>query len=366
MLSLIAFALASEPTDDAPAASEPSQEAEEKKGEGQSFLVLPGAFYSQETTLGFAVYGSATFRLPGTGEETWPSTVNAAVVGTLRKQVSFAVWPTLFLGNHNDWVVDGSYIVSHFPTQYYGIGPEADADFQSFTRRWLTTETRVLRKLDDKLYVGIEDTFSVTGIRDVTEPTGDAQLGAEPVPGGTGGVLHGLGLVARFENRDNAQSTRSGTYLQLETSGHAGFLGSDFAFTRTRLDTRAFHTLPGDWTFAGQWLTEVRTGDVPFTHMGKLGGDNVMRGLFDGRFRDKSLMALQGELRFPLFWRLRGVGFANAGQVFGSEPFVVSPAWTAGGGLRLELDETAHSTLRLDVGGGPDGFGFILNFGEAF
>ncbi len=364
---------------DVPPPAEDPAEATQERGFGRSWMLLPGAFYSQETSVGFAAFGSATFRIRGTGERTWPSTVSAAVVGTLRSQASLAAWPSLYLGADNDWVLNGSYITSHFPTRYYGLGPHSSPVYQDYTRRWLLTESSLLRRVDGPLYLGVSHALSVTGVRDPSgaqlgddkSPAtwdGADQLGVDPVRGDTGGVVHGWGVRMRFEGRDNAQSTRDGTYVDVRLNGHPDWLGSDHAFVEGIADVRAFHTAGKSWTFAGQWLTELRHGDVPFTHMAELGGDNVLRGMFEGRYRDKSLTALQGELRFPIYWRFRGVGFASMGQVFSAPADLLQPRprWTAGGGLRFELDPDEHSVIRMDVAGGPDGMGFIFNFGEAF
>ena len=84
--------------------------------------------------------------------------------------------------------------------------------------------------------------------------------------------------------------------------------------------------------------------------------------------KSHNAMSAQVELRYPVVWRLGVAGFASTGHVFPTFAEIAdhAPRWTAGGGLRLELDEVSHSTIRLDVGAGPDGTGFIFTFGEAF
>lgn len=345
--------------------------------DGQSWFVLPGAFYSQETSLGFAAYGSATFPLRGTGASTWPSSLGAAVVYTLQQQASLAVWPSFYLGRSNDWVVTGEAILSHYPTRYFGIGGDADPAWQDLTRRWFKTEAVVLRRVEGPLYLGLVDGVSVTELREIGAPEhnegavswiGADVLGSGQVTGEEGGVVHGLGVALRHERRDNDQSTRSGTLLDVRTRAHGTWLGSDYRFLEAVVDARAFHTLAGDWTLAAQWVSELRSGAVPFTHMAELGGDDLLRGMYEGRYRDRSATAMQAELRVPIYWRFRGVAFGGLGQVFSvpEDLLAVPPRWTAGGGLRFEIDEVSRSTLRLDLGAGPDGLGFIFNFGEAF
>lgn len=340
--------------------------AEPKEGGyGERWIVVPAAFYSQETTLGAVAFGSGTFSLR---DDAWPSTLTAALVGTLQRQATFTVWPTLFFGPDSRWTVNGRYILAHFPMRYYGLGPDADPTYQTFTRRWLLTETSILRRVSGPLYAGLVDQFTVVEVQDISPAQGDHPLGSGEVPGEAGGVVHGLGARIRWEHRDNPQSARNGTYADLRWLGFGGALGSDYAYTETVWDGRAYHTVGADTTFAGQMVLEARSGTPPFTNQAELGGDNVLRGLYRGRFRDRSLLAVQGEVRIPLVWRFRAVLFAGVGEVF-SEVRTLGeypPRWTAGGGLRYELDPDSHTTVRLDIGAGPNGAGVIFNFGEAF
>jgi outer membrane protein assembly factor BamA len=337
-------------------------------GEDASWLALPGAFYSQETSLGLAAFGTVTAKAPGAGEGTWPSTVNAVLVGTLEKQASFTLQPTLFLGEENAWAIDGEAFVEHFPTRFYGVGAGSDPDFQTFTRRQVQATANVRRKVGEHVYVGVSDRFAATAVRHVSGPAESAdRLLGEGVSGEDGAVAHALGVTVRSDRRDNPSSARRGTFADLGVAASSPLLGATHAYTHVRLDARAYLPFGEDGTVALQGLAESRAGDVPFTSMAVLGGDDVLRGLYEGRYTDHGLAAAQIEARADLFWRLRGVAFAGVGKVFRSpEDLLRAPVWSAGGGLRVEIDEENHSVVRLDVAGGPDGGGFILNFGEAF
>jgi len=347
-----------------------------KPDDGKSIMVLPGVFYSQETSVGLAAFGVASFPLRGTGKATWPSNITSAVTWTFAKQTSFAVWPTFYLGEANDQVLTGEAIVSHYPTRYYGVGSRSDGAWQDFTRRWVTTDLSALQKIRPNLYVGATHRFAVFDVVDVGTPrlgdddaswTGGDRLGSG-ISGEDGGTVHGIGGILRWDGRDNDQSTRKGSFAQLTWVGHPRALGSAWAFGQVQLDTRAWLAFGRDGTLAGQWTTEQGHGDVPFTHMAMLGGDDVLRGLFEGRFRERGMTALQLEARYTLVGGLRAAAFTGVGTVFsglGALP-ESRPTATAGGGLRYELDAQSHTTIRADVGAGPDGTGFILTFGEAF
>ena len=175
--------------------------------------------------------------------------------------------------------------------------------------------------------------------------------------------------TVRFDSRDNVQSTRRGLLARVDLGVFPKPL-STHGFGLARADVRGFVPYARSGTVAGRVLLESRFGDVPFSSMGELGGDNVLRGLFQGRFRDDDLAVAELEVRSPELWRFRLVAFGGAGLVAdiddGADSFAHPPTWIVGGGLRFELDPQIHNAIRLDVAGGPDGFGFIFNFNEAF
>jgi len=373
--SIVFFGMAARP---AHASTEAVAVVDEEADEddGRSFAILPGAFYSQETSVGFAAFGSYTFPVRGAGADTWPSTVTGTLVYTLENQASATLWTSIFLGALNDWAIESETFVEHFPTNYYGLGPDSKESFQLFTRRQLASDIAVRRRIRGPFYLGVADHLSVVDVLDAQGATtngasmvwtADDQLGSGQVAGGDGSRTHGLGGLARWDTRDNNQASRSGALVDLELAGHPAWLGSSHPFTFAKLDVRGFVPL-GKGALAAQSLTELGFGTAPFTAMPELGGDDLLRGMYQGRFRDRCATAAQLELRHPIVWRFHGAAFAGAGQVASTPDGLTanSPRWTAGGGLRFELDEDAHTRIRLDVGSGPDGTGFIINFGEAF
>ncbi|MCR5887400.1 hypothetical protein LRS06_06320 [Hymenobacter sp. J193] len=95
----------------------------------------------------------------------------------------------------------------------------------------------------------------------------------------------------------------------------------------------------------------------------------MMRGIYEGRFRDRQLLAAQVELRQQLFWRLRGVVFGSAGQV---QPQVTDfrPGefnLAGGAGLRIDVNRQDRLSIRIDYGvGSGQSSGLYFAFNEAF
>jgi outer membrane translocation and assembly module TamA len=113
-------------------------------------------------------------------------------------------------------------------------------------------------------------------------------------------------------------------------------------------------------------------GQSPFYLMPTLGADDLMRGYYNGRYRDRDYTAGQVELRYRLSDRFGITGFAGTGTVYhnGIDLSQLKPNY--GGGLRYFFDVEKGLTLRLDYGVGEQRpgearqSGFYTSLGEAF
>ena len=118
-----------------------------------------------------------------------------------------------------------------------------------------------------------------------------------------------------------------------------------------------------------QATTTFCTGEVPFYDLALMGGENTMRGYYQGALRDRVLLDTQVEYRMPI-WSIFGiVGWVGTGRVAHSyEDLAIDGFWLSYGvGLRLMVDSEHQTNLRFDWGFGQSGIkGFYINFAEAF
>jgi outer membrane protein assembly factor BamA len=113
------------------------------------------------------------------------------------------------------------------------------------------------------------------------------------------------------------------------------------------------------------------SGDVPFNQMALVGGENLMRGYYYGRYRDKNYIAAQAEYRFlpfPFSRRLGGALFAAAGTVAPTvSAFSFKYIQPSGGvGIRYLLFPKKDIFIRFDAGMTREGINFYVYTGEAF
>jgi len=109
-------------------------------------------------------------------------------------------------------------------------------------------------------------------------------------------------------------------------------------------------------------------GETPFDQVPGLGNDRIMRGYYNGRYREKNYMAAQLEWRMPV-WRLIGITtWVGTGQVGHN---VGDYTWSGlkpnfGVGLRIMFDKASKTNIRIDQGYGKNTNGTYFSVGEAF
>jgi outer membrane protein assembly factor BamA len=200
------------------------------------------------------------------------------------------------------------------------------------------------------------------------ETASDGLLAAGDIPGSRGGTLSGVGLFAKWDSRDNTFSSSRGSYCALSLNFFTPLLGSDFAFTQLTLDARKYVPVGRSSVLAVQGIFKSARGECPFQALPMFGGLNLLRGYYEGRYRDRSMLAVQAEYRRPLWGRFGFCAFAGLAQVQ-PEPGLLALSEfhsAAGVGLRYKFNRRENLNVRLDVGFAGPAPAFYLTFAEAF
>lgn len=337
------------------------------KDAGSTIVPLPVLFYQPETGTGFGALVTYYFR-PGNAAASAPaSEIGGYAFYTTRKQIMTSLTTRLYLSGGALRLV-GSVGLTKFPTKFWGIGNETpESAEEDYTPLTASLAGEVLREVGPGWFVGGRAQIAHRTLREVAD---SGKLVTGTVPGSQDGrIVEGALLVAR-DTRDNTINPRRGQFHQLAVLGAATALGSDFGYAGVRLDLRGYVSPAGRHVLAVRLFGDARSGTPPFDLLPQLGGDVLLRGYYQGRFRDQALVALQGEYRFPVIWRIGLVGFVEAGQVAPRVGDVAFDAFKAsvGGGLRFLLAPREGVNIRADYGWGFDvgSGGFYLAIGESF
>ncbi len=336
--------------------------------EKRSFRVYPTIAYAPETSFEFGVSSLLLFRAR---QDTLNrlSEVNAFTFVTLREQ--YGLWfDNAIYGDKDKWFFLGRTRLQRFPLLYYGIGPGASGDSPAvIDANYLLLRQRVLRRVAPNLFFGPEFDYQLLYKTAFNQPGGKPPYELPEGSEGTGNLGGGLALV--YDNRHNVLNVRKGFFGELAFLAYNPAWGADYRFSSINIDFRSYHTVRRNNVLAWQVMGSFMNGSVPFNQLAQIGGDMMMRGYYQGRYRDRNLLAAQIEYRmlpFSFSRRIGGTLFAGvAGVAPALRAFEANEArFTAGAGLRYLLFPKKDIFLRFDVGFTEEGPGFYIFTGEAF
>jgi len=257
-------------------------------------------------------------------------------------------------------------LFQRYPNKFFGVGNSTPENGEeTYTPQTFLLKAVLSRNFSSHINIGPIVRYESVSMR---QTLSGGVLASGLLPGSRGGISVGLGIVANWDSRDNTFAAQSGSFYQLTAVFYRSAFGSDYSYDDIQIDTRNFFATFSDHVVAVQGFCEFIHGSAPFQSYAKFGGQNLVRGYFDGRYRDKNAVALQAEYRIPVWWRIGIVGFAGAAQVADRvSRLAVDRFWLAGGiGLRFAWNPEERINLRLDYGAGKNSSGMYVTISEAF
>lgn len=178
-------------------------------------------------------------------------------------------------------------------------------------------------------------------------------------------------VLLRYDTSDSQIHPKRGYRILFQNDWAGKFLGNkDARFHRFALDLRKFTLLFGmnDVLAFRLLIQKISGAQVPLFEMSALGGGSemdAMRGFKLNRFLDKGKFLFNAEYRFPLWKKLGGNVFLDAGHIWPSwgEIDLMKSVLDFGWGLRYYLH---NFVVRFDMGFSDEGTGVYFNFGHIF
>jgi len=180
-----------------------------------------------------------------------------------------------------------------------------------------------------------------------------------------------LSLTLRYDTSNSQIHPTKGLRFSYQNDFAGPAVGNKSGkFYRGTLDLRAYQRAFGkkDVVAVRALVQDVVGDEVPLWDLSMLGGGSTMtalRGYVLDRFLDKGKLLLCAEYRFPIWKRIGGTVFAEAGSVWPSlrEMRLKKMAADAGFGLRYYLTDLV---IRGDIGFSREGVGIYFNAGHMF
>jgi hypothetical protein len=338
-----------QPPPPAPEPEAPARPAGRAAGEmarerGETWFLLPVVFWLPETRLGLGATGGLHLDRTGSAR---PTSLFGAVVYTIDNQG--AIDAAIDAYARGGALLSARARLVYFPDVTYGIGPSTPSSAREpFTRRGgeLVATGEVPIPGIPGLRAGPRLELRVEEILDRV-PGGTLATGS--VPGASGFSAIALGGSVTYDTRDGTFWSRRGTYAQGWYDYAPAALGRNDGFGRAVVDLREFLPLGGDRVLGLQAYAEGSHGVTPFTLLAKLGSTRFLRGIREGRYRDRLDWATQAELRIPVRGRVSATAFAAIGNVAPSVQALTlrDPKLAGGVGLRYRLT-SAGANIRVD------------------
>jgi hypothetical protein len=328
-------------------------------------LVLPVAINSPETKIGVGLLTALFFRTSHFDSTVRTSNIQTVFLYTQRRQVLLNLGGNIYFPKER-YILKWQSVYSYFPDKFWGIGNNSSPDNkESYIYNQFYFNSQLMHKIYKRLYIGIIAEYQNV-IKTIYDPNGIFYT--QNIPGRNGYVASGVGPLIAWDSRNNAFSPTKGEYIQLSYLNYNKYLGSRYNFNGYLIDARKYILSFSKNVFAMQVYGQFNNGNVPFRNMSTLGGPNLLRGYYMGRYRDKNAIIIQGEYRMPIYKRWGMVVFGGMGEVsdkLGSLSFR-ELKYSAGTGVRFALKPKERLNLRLDLAVGQKSSGLYFYVSEAF
>ncbi|MFN3664892.1 MAG: BamA/TamA family outer membrane protein [Sediminibacterium sp.] len=330
-------------------------------------VVFPAMTRSVETSWAFGGAASYTFRASKTDSISRTSSLQFGALYSLRKQLVSSFRGTQYLHNEK-WIFNEQVSFSSFPDKFWGLGKNTlDGKSEDYSFKQMYVYLHFMKKIAPRLFGGL--LYEYQRVWDIKYQPGGL-FDQQQIDGRYNYHVSGLGLSLTYDSRNHAFYPTKGFFAQGYFNHFSKVTGSQFPYTNFVLDFRKFMPAGREGVFAAQaWLFGNIGKSVPLRSQAAFGGDNTMRGYYQGRFRDLQQFVLQGEYRRHLYKKIGIVAFASCGNVAHDINALnfQNLKYSFGGGLRYALNASEKLNLRIDYGiGKGQNSGFYFQLAEAF
>jgi outer membrane protein assembly factor BamA len=338
-------------------------EAKEVEEKQQRWAAFPVIASSPET--GFILGGMLFHFLPVDNLEKQASTIDMIAFGTTKGQYLASLASNIF-SNDGLYMIKTGITFSSWKANYYSIGNDSPDISEDYKSKTVKANFILQRRFSDSFTVDLIGNFQDINMEVET----GGMLETHNIAGHEDGQYIGMGVAVGYDTRDNINSPRTGNLARYEYLQYNSDFGSDLDFSIQTLDLRHYHKIPLIKDSVLAMATKIRQtqGTVPFQELSSPDGTYVLRAIENGRYRDKDMLALQLEYRFPVKWKFSSAVFAEAAQVANdlTDIEIDSFKTSFGAGIRYALNAKQRFNLRADLAWVDEGIGFVINVRSAF
>ena len=343
-----------------------------------NFMALPYPSYSPETSWQFGITGVWYFHT--SKQSTQFSDLNFDMGYTLNRQWYVNANSRIYFNTSTRWYIDAYLSAKHYPDLFFGTTNNIDSVYNPalrYTSNFIDLQARPSFYISKHWLAGANIRLRYENSIIDQQPTDDSQqtnnsqfsiFNSQFHNGFGENIFLGIGGAISYDTRSNNYYPLHGlffktiiTYYQQfslnnsspklgevpQAKGYANFQLSTFNF---QIDLRHYIPLYKELILAWNFRTELALGNkIPFQLLPTIGGQDLVRGIRQNKFKDNTLFALQTELRIPIWRFLKGAVFASIGDVYNYNNWHwATPKIGYGVGLRACIHQ-AKTNIRFDV-----------------
>jgi hypothetical protein len=330
-----------------------------------SLIVLPSADYSPETGLRLGVFADYYYKLGGKQDSFTKQSITWLEAQYSFKNQLFTQFYTSTFTKNNKYYIGAKLGYINNLERFWGFSYPNTSTRNYGNLEYMKTflQTKITKRVARNLYAGCNANYTqYTDAHEVKTNQIDEDLlniNAKNI---------GAGVSVTYDSRNFQASTSSGDYIDVSTSNNYDLLNNKSGFGNLTIDARHFYTKQ-KYVFANQLYVMHTYNDAPLFDKAKVGGTNILRGYFLGRYRDNNMWCIQSEYRYQVHPMFKIAYFASIGGTSAALPMLFANKLLAsnGVGLRLQLNKKKNIYMRFDGAIALDGSaGFYVKMGEAF
>ena len=357
-----------------------------------NFMALPYPSYSPETSWQFGITGVWYFHTSKQSAQF--SDLNFDMGYTLNHQWYLNANSRIYFNTSTRWYLDAYLSAKHYPDLFFGTTNNIDSvynpalqytsnfiDIQArpsfyITKHWLAGATLRLRYensiISQQSTVNSQHSSDWSNESDKSDKS-DKTLNSQLYNGFGENLFLGIGASIFYDTRSNNYYPLNGLFFKTTityyqqfplnnevaqllspclrgTSEAEGVINSQLSTFNFQLDLRHYIPLYKELILAWNFRSEIAVGNnVPFQLLPTIGGQDLVRGIRQNKFKDNTLFALQAELRIPIWRFLKAAVFGSIGDVYNYNNWQwATPKIGYGVGLRACIHQ-AKTNIRFDV-----------------
>ena len=318
-----------------------------------SLVLIPALSSSPET--GLAVGGAAlySFYSDTLARETRVSDIFGYATLTTKGQTKLSLNAS-YWQPHNKFHYTATLSFDNYPYDFYGVGNNTRlADVEHVTEKRYRAITAGEKQLGEYFYLGYVGGL-VKYFYQYNENQTFIQTPDPNVQDRHGGPNLYIGPNVTYDSRNNNTYTTKGIIVNAYYNAYRGiFSNKSYEGGFFNIEYSQFFLLAKPLVLGLDVQEQSLTGSrSPFYLLPELGSDEMMRGYYEGRYRDRNFIAGQTELRYRISGRFGIAGFVGTGEVFHTDFSFPGLKPDYGGGIRYFFDIQKGLAIRLDYGVG--------------